>query len=79
VCSALQSEPHEYECNGLGHRLSAASGSTLALGVLVTISCVVYSAFRAGSNTATFFLRGDSEDAAPAQVRAAVMRGVANR
>lgn len=34
--SALQSEPHDYECNSLGHRLSAASGSTLALGMVST-------------------------------------------
>ena len=32
--SALQSEPHAYACNSLGARLSAASGSTLALGMV---------------------------------------------
>lgn len=32
--SALQSEPHDYECNSLGRRLNAASGSTLALGMV---------------------------------------------
>lgn len=46
--SALQSEPRDYECNGLGHRLNAASGSTLVIGMLVTLLSVVYSALRAG-------------------------------
>lgn len=46
--SALQSEPRNYECNGLGHRLNAASGSTLVIGMLVTLLSVVYSALRAG-------------------------------
>lgn len=59
--SALQSEPRDYECNGLGQRLTAASGSTLALGMAVTMASVVYSALRAGSNTTTFTT---SEDAA---------------
>ena len=52
--SALQSEPHEYECNGVGHRITAASATTLALGMLLTLLSVVYSALRAGSNTQTF-------------------------
>lgn len=59
--SALQSEPRNYECNGLGHRLNAASGSTLVIGMLVTLLSVVYSALRAGSNTKLFML-DDSED-----------------
>lgn len=50
--SALASEPHDYMCNGLGHRLNAASASTLAAGMLLTLLSVVYSALRAGSNTA---------------------------
>ena len=52
--SALQSEPHDYECNGVGHRITAASATTLALGMLLTLLSVVYSALRAGSNTRTF-------------------------
>lgn len=52
--SALQSEPRDYACNALGVRLSAASATTLATGVLLTLVSVVYSAFRAGSNTQTF-------------------------
>lgn len=48
--SALQSEPRDYECNGLGHRLNAASGSTLVIGMLVTLLSVVYSALRAGES-----------------------------
>eukprot|EP00882_Tetradesmus_deserticola_P026934 GHRQ01029755.1.p1 GENE.GHRQ01029755.1~~GHRQ01029755.1.p1 ORF type:complete len:452 (-),score=187.10 GHRQ01029755.1:218-1573(-) len=59
--SALQSEPRDYECNGLGHRLNAASGSTLVIGMLVTLLSVVYSALRAGSNTSLFML--DDDDA----------------
>ena len=46
--SALQSEPKDYTCNGLAHRLNAASGSTLAVGMLLTLLSVVYSALRAG-------------------------------
>ena len=35
--SALQSEPHDYECNRLGQRLNAASAGTLATGMLLTL------------------------------------------
>ncbi|KAL6757882.1 serine incorporator/TMS membrane protein [Haematococcus lacustris] len=59
--SALQSEPKDYVCNGLAKQITAASGSTLALGMLATLSSVVYAAFRAGSNTSLFTLEG-SED-----------------
>ena len=58
--SALQSEPHDYPCNGLGKRLTAASGSTLAIGMVITIISVVYSALRAGSNTRTFMTSRDA-------------------
>lgn len=61
--SSLQSEPHEYECNGLAQQLTAASGSTLALGMVATIAAVVYSAFRAGSNTHIFSLEGSEGEA----------------
>ena len=54
--SALVAEPHDYECNSLGHRLNAASASTLALGMGLALLSVVYSALRAGSNTALFNL-----------------------
>ena len=49
-------EPHSYECNGLGHKINAASASTLALGMALALLSVVYSAMRAGSNTALFNL-----------------------
>lgn len=62
--SALQSEPRDYECNGLGHRLNAASGSTLVVGMLVTLLSVVYSALRAGSNTNLFMLDGEDDEGA---------------
>lgn len=52
--SALQSEPHDYQCNGLGKHFTAASGSTLAIGMVIAIVSVVYSALRAGSNNRTF-------------------------
>lgn len=42
--SALQSEPHSEVCNSLGHKIDAASGTTLAVGMLVTLLSVVYSA-----------------------------------
>jgi hypothetical protein len=43
---ALQSEPHGEACNGLGHEIDAASGSTLAVGMAVMLLSVVYSAFK---------------------------------
>jgi serine incorporator 1/3 len=52
--SALASEPHAYECNSLGQRLNAASGTTLAAGMALTLVSIVYAAVRAGSNTAMF-------------------------
>lgn len=60
--SALQSEPHNYECNGLGEKLTAASGATLAAGLLLTLLTTTYSAFRAGSNTSTFTMYGSDAD-----------------
>ena len=36
--SALQSEPHDYACNGLGQRLNAASGTTLAIGMGIALA-----------------------------------------
>jgi serine incorporator 1/3 len=60
--SAMQSEPREYACNGLGHQLNAASGTTLATGMVFTLLSVVYAAFRAGSNTQTFSMFGDEDD-----------------
>lgn len=57
--SALQSEPHNYECNGLGKHFTAASGSTLAIGMVIAIVSVVYSALRAGSNNRTFMSSRD--------------------
>eukprot|EP00873_Tetraselmis_striata_P044677 jgi/Tetstr1/464941/TSEL_009675.t1 len=60
--SALASEPHSYECNGLYHggddgdagAISAGNESTLILSMLGTLAAVVWSALRAGSNTALF-------------------------
>lgn len=52
--SSMISEPHDYICNGLGNRLDAASASTLAAGMFLALLSVVYSALRAGSNTALF-------------------------
>lgn len=66
--SALQSEPHDYECNSLGRRLSAASGSTLALGMAVTLASVVWSALRTGSNTEAFLGGLASSSAATEQL-----------
>jgi serine incorporator 1/3 len=44
--SALQSEPHSEVCNGLGHKIDAASGTTLAIGMVFMLLSVVYSAFK---------------------------------
>lgn len=63
--SALQSEPRDYECNGLGARLNAASGTTLAAGMLLTLLSTVWAAFRAGSNTHTFTTADASERELP--------------
>jgi hypothetical protein len=52
--AALQSEPRDYECNTIGQKLSAASGTTLAAGMMITLVSTVWAAFRAGSNTRTF-------------------------
>lgn len=41
---------------GVGHKLTAASASTLALGMALALLAVVWSALRAGSNTALFRL-----------------------
>jgi hypothetical protein len=64
--SALQSEPKDYACNGLAHRINAASGSTLVIGMLVTLLSVVYSALRAGE-LRCFRMRLD--DDAPSVIR----------
>lgn len=53
--SALQSEPRDYECNGLGQQI-VTSGSSVAIGMILTLGAVIYSALRAGSNTGTFFI-----------------------
>ncbi|CAG9461663.1 unnamed protein product [Pedinophyceae sp. YPF-701] len=65
--SALASEPRDYACNGLGKEMSAAKGSTVAGGVLLTLLAVVYSALRAGSNTAAFFPGLDDDDVVAAE------------
>ena len=49
---------------GVGRKLTAASASTLTLGMALALLAVVWSALRAGSNTALFRLGLD--DAAPA-------------
>ena len=49
---ALQSEPHTEACNGLGHEIDAASGSTLAVGMLLMLLSVVYSAFKCAAAAA---------------------------
>lgn len=49
-------------------------GSTLALGMVVTLASVVYAAFRAGSNTALFTLEGSEEGEPLGQVRGRVRR-----
>lgn len=52
--SALQSEPRDYECNDLGQKIGAASSTTLAMGMVLTLLSTVWAAFRAGSNISTF-------------------------
>jgi hypothetical protein len=51
----------------VGQTITAASGTTLALGMVATLASVVYAAFRAGSNTHLFTLEGslDGGDDAP--------------
>ena len=48
----------------MGRKLTAASASTLALGMALALLAVVWSALRAGSNTALFRLGLDDADAA---------------
>ncbi|KAK9835016.1 hypothetical protein WJX81_004736 [Elliptochloris bilobata] len=61
--SALVSEPHDYACNGVGRKLTAASASTLVAGMALALLAVVWSALRAGSNTALFRLGLDEAGA----------------
>ena len=56
--AALESEPRG-ECNSLTNK--AASGSAMFFAMLLTLAAVIYSAFRAGSNTATFFTNREGE------------------
>ncbi len=60
--SALQSEPHDYACNALGSKWTAASGTTLAAGMLLMLVTTTYAAFRAGSNTRTFRIYSSDDD-----------------
>ena len=62
--SALASEPYEYKCNSIGEHITTASGSTLVLTMLCTLAAVVWSALRAGSNTALFSTSADTSEAA---------------
>ncbi|KAE9591431.1 putative serine incorporator/TMS membrane protein [Lupinus albus] len=51
VCyTGLQSEPRDYECNGL-NKSRAVNTGTLVLGMITTVLSVLYSALRAGSST----------------------------
>ncbi|XP_021757121.1 membrane protein TMS1-like [Chenopodium quinoa] len=53
VCfTSLSSEPHDYVCNGLDNRAKGVSTSTIIIGLISTILCVLYSALRAGSTKA---------------------------
>lgn len=62
--TALQSEPRDYHCNGVGHSV-AVSDSTVFMGVFITLLAVVYAAWRAGSKAEAFFVsrKGDVTDA----------------
>jgi len=73
--SAMESEPKEYACNGLGQQITAASGATLAVGMVATLAAVVYAAFRAGSNTHLFMLDGSLDGGEAAPERAALLGG----
>ena len=58
---ALASEPRDYACNGLAPSQKAASQTSLAVGVGVTLLATVYSAVRAGSNTDAFSMERQSD------------------
>eukprot|EP01026_Neomeris_dumetosa_P027760 TRINITY_DN2253_c0_g1_i3.p3 TRINITY_DN2253_c0_g1~~TRINITY_DN2253_c0_g1_i3.p3 ORF type:complete len:436 (+),score=55.29 TRINITY_DN2253_c0_g1_i3:323-1630(+) len=73
--SALASEPTDYECNGLRNRISAASGTALASGMVLAIVAVVYAAFRAGSNTALFFTGNEDDEEKGLQATPLVEKG----
>ncbi|XP_043695426.1 probable serine incorporator [Telopea speciosissima] len=60
--NGLNSEPRDYECNGLHRDSKASPTGTLAFGLLTTVLSVVYSAVRAGSST-TFLAESSSPDA----------------
>ncbi len=63
--SALQSEPHDYVCNGLGQRLNAASGTTLAVGMALALA-------RCCAGRAALFLLDHMQDIELAFLAAAV-------
>ncbi|KAE8715075.1 hypothetical protein F3Y22_tig00110187pilonHSYRG00520 [Hibiscus syriacus] len=48
--SGRESEPRDYECNGLHKHAKAISTGTVTVGLLTSILSVVYSAVRAGSS-----------------------------
>eukprot|EP00210_Caulerpa_lentillifera_P001302 g1255.t1 len=62
--TAMQSEPEDYDCNGLANK-DSANGTSVAVGLLITLVAVIYSALRAGSNTSTFRLARSDDDEAP--------------
>ncbi|CAD7699571.1 unnamed protein product [Ostreobium quekettii] len=57
--AALESEPRG-ECNGLENKAESASAMFFAM--MLTLGAVIYSAFRAGSNTSTFFTTSEDGD-----------------
>lgn len=51
--SALGSQPEDYHCNGMGHKMDSTK---LWIGMVFTLCSVAYSAFSAGSSSASFSL-----------------------
>jgi len=49
--SSLSSEPIDYECNGMGHKMDTTK---LWMGMVFTLASVAYSALRAGSASGSF-------------------------
>merc|ERR1711937_312141 len=54
--SALSSQPADYQCNGMGHKMD---NTKLWMGMIFTLSSVAYSAMSVGSSSGTFSLGGE--------------------
>jgi len=60
--SALGSQPEDYKCNGMGHKMD---NTKLWIGMIFTLASVAYSALRAGSASDSFTFRDSVTSSTP--------------